>query len=55
MQRAWRERGVDFIEYLMILGFLAVSAAVAVPGFAKNVSTVVSKVSTRVSVVYSHS
>jgi len=53
MQTQWKERGVDFFEYVMIVAFLIVSAAVALPGFAKDVGTVVSKVSTTVNGVRS--
>jgi len=49
MQRTWREQGVNFIEYIMIAAFLAVSVAVALPGFSENVSTLVGKVSITVS------
>ena len=55
MQRALRTEGVNLIEYVMIGAFLVVSVAAALPGFAENVSTLVAKVSTKVSVLTSRS
>jgi len=43
----WREEhGQDLVEYAMIGGFLAVASGVCMPGVAKNISTVFSKIST---------
>ena len=48
--KIWRdERGQDLIEYALMAGFVAVAAAVAIPGVSSSISTVFSKVSSSMS------
>jgi len=44
----WRdERGQDLIEYALMAGFVAVAAGAVAPSMATNISTVFSKVNTK--------
>ena len=43
------KRGQDLIEYALLAGFLAVSAAALVPNMAPNISTIFSQVITMLS------
>ncbi|MDZ4797199.1 MAG: hypothetical protein SGI92_03480 [Bryobacteraceae bacterium] len=46
--RIWNDdRGQDLIEYALMAGFVAVSAAATAPNVAENISTVFSKVNAR--------
>jgi Flp pilus assembly pilin Flp len=43
------ERGQDLIEYALMAGFVAVGAGAVAPNIAENISTVFSKVNTKLS------
>lgn len=46
----WNDnRGQDLIEYALMAGFVAVAAGAVAPNIATNVSTVFSKVNTKLS------
>ena len=48
--RIWNDEcGQDLIEYALMAGFVAVSAAATAPNVAENISTVFSKVNSRLS------
>lgn len=45
--RIWKDtRGQDLIEYALMAGFVAVAAGAIMPGVAKSISTIFSKVAT---------
>jgi pilus assembly protein Flp/PilA len=45
--KIWKDtRGQDLIEYALMAGFVAISAAAIMPGVASSLSTIFGKVST---------
>jgi len=46
LRKLWKDtRGQDLLEYALMVGFVAVTVAVTLPGVSTNVSKIFSKVS----------
>jgi len=50
LRKLWKDtRGQDLLEYALMVGFVAVTVAVTLPGVSTNVSKIFSKVSSTMS------